>query len=536
MGGLSVIVPQRLRAPREDGAVLAEPSLDEAGALLADNRRRIARIAAPPPGPSWEDLRRQSRVAAVEAARAYFRRRGEPLPLYHADSLLLAGHQPELFHPGVWVKNFALNKLARLHNATPINLVVDNDTVKKTLLHVPTRERQPPGLFRLASVPLDRWEGEAPYEERSVHDEVLFASLPQRVAPLVENWPFRPLLPRFWTEVIRSADHTRLLGERLAAGRRAWERRWGCHNLELPISLLCQTEPFAWFACHLLADLARFHAIYNDAVHQYRRKYGVRSANHPVPDLATEGDWLEVPLWAWRPGDTRRGRLFARVTGNQIDLRASNQAWPSLPFTPHPSPLTMPSVAAWQTLEQRGFKIRSRALTNTLYARVFLGDLFIHGIGGGKYDEVADEIIRRFYCFEPPRFLVLSATLLLPLPRFPTRADAGQHLAHERRDLHWNPQRHLEDHDARAKSLAAQKQAWIAHQPHSRPERHERFRTLRELTGQLHPYVAAREETLAEELVRCREQLAANEVLARRDYAFCLYPEAELRAFCTRFL
>ena len=535
MGGLSVMVPQRLRAPREDRAVLAEPSLDEAGALLAENRRRLANIAAPPPGPSWEDLRRLSRTAAVDAARTYLCRAAEPLPDFHADSLLLAGHQPELFHPGVWVKSFALNRLARLHNATPINLVVDNDTVKKTLLHVPTAEGQPPGLFRMASVPLDRWEGELPYEERAVHDEALFAGLPERVAPLVQHWPFRPMLPAFWAEVARAAQRTKYLGERLVAGRRACERAWDCHNLELPISLLCQTEPFAWFACHLLAHLPRFHAIYNAAVHEYRSKYGVRSVNHPMPDLASDGDWLEVPLWAWRSGDTRRGRLFARRAGSQIDLRAGNQPWPSLPLTTRHSPLTIP-VAAWQSLEQHGFKVRSRALTNTLFARVFLGDLFIHGIGGGKYDEVTDEIIRRFYNFEPPRFLVLSATLLLPLPRCPVRADKCKRLAHERRDLHWNPQRHLADHAPRAEKLAVEKRAWIARQPQGRQERRQRFQVLRDLTRQLQTHTGDREQTLAERLIRCDQQLAANEVLERRDYAFCLYPEAELRAFCTGFL
>ena len=54
-------------------------------------------------------------------------------------------------------------------------------------------------------------------------------------------------------------------------------------------------------------------------------------------------------------------------------------------------------VRAFLDLGKQGFKIRSRALTNTLYARLFLGDLFIHGIGGGKYDEVTDAIIRRYY-------------------------------------------------------------------------------------------------------------------------------------------
>ena len=49
----------------------------------------------------------------------------------------MAGHQPELFHPGVWVKNFALTGVAGRIGAIPFNLVVDNDAVKSTSIHFP---------------------------------------------------------------------------------------------------------------------------------------------------------------------------------------------------------------------------------------------------------------------------------------------------------------------------------------------------------------------------------------------------------------
>src|SRR5207253_6987088 len=72
-------------------------------------------------------------------------------------------------------------------------------------------------------------------------------------------------------------------------------------------------------------------------------------------------------------------------------------------------------------------QLRPRALTLTLFARVCLGDFFIHGIGGGKYDEVTDAIIRGYFGVEPPAYQVLSATLHLPLPGFPsTAANAGR--------------------------------------------------------------------------------------------------------------
>ena len=39
---------------------------------------------------------------------------------------------------------------------------------------------------------------------------------------------------------------------------------------------------------------------------------------------------------------------------------------------------------------------------------------------------------------------------------------------------------------------------------------------------------------MSTELTRCRRAVAANAVLQRRDYAFCLYPEATLRPFMTQ--
>src|SRR5262249_51125712 len=177
----------------------------------------------------------------------------------------------------------------------------------------------------------DGWAGEVPYEARRVHDESMFATFAERAAEVFAGWGFRPLLPEFWKEVQRQAKRTPLLGERFAGARRSLERTWGCHNLELPVSRLCRTEAFAWFACHLLEELPRFHAIYNDCVHEYRRRYGVRSKNHPVPDLIMDGDWYEAPLWAWRSGQSNRGRLLARHTRNEIELRVGSQTWSALP-------------------------------------------------------------------------------------------------------------------------------------------------------------------------------------------------------------
>jgi hypothetical protein len=537
-----VTVQQRWRAPQANGAILADPPLATTGQVLAANRRSLASAPVRILGQPLADLRlqatREIRVAAID----YLRRAGEPIPDFTADSLLLAGHQPEMFHPGVWVKNFALHGLARAHGCTPVNLVVDNDTAKTTALRLPARAGRDIDLpaecgggITLATVPFDTWAGEVPYEERPVHDEALFASFGDRATDLLKSWGLDPLLPGYWVGVCRQAERTPLLGERLAAARRALERSWGCHNLEVPLSSVCCTETFAWFACHILIHLPDFHRTCNMAVQDYRRQHGIKSRNHPVPELAREGDWWEAPFWGWRSGQGRRSRLMVRSTSGQIELRAGGETWPVLPRSCN----VQATIAAWRALERHGFKARSRALTTTLFARLFAGDAFIHGIGGATYDALTDELVRRFYRTEPPVYLMLSATLHLPLPSFPARAEDCARLARTLRDLHYNPQRHLPDPQAADPALApllCEKQNWIARQPAGAQGRRERFHAIRALSEQIGRHVAGQVPVVQRRLGCCTHQVAANAVLQRRDYAFCLFPEGRIRPFCEQFL
>jgi hypothetical protein len=514
-------------APAADNSFVADPPLREIGAMLAANRQRLhacgerLNLLERP----FTELRSAARASALRAAGA----------CAAPNLLLMAGHQPELFHPGVWVKNFALAGLARVHGAIPLNLVIDNDTVKTTALRLPA----PP---HVRHVLFDRWTGATPYEERNIADRALFAGFAERVAPFLRDWPYEPLLPALWSEVLRHSKHTSNLGLCLAAARHSFERAWGCSNFEVPLSWICDTEPFVWFAYHLLVHLPHFHSLYNTIVADYRRRHGIRDRQHPVPDLAVDGDWLEAPFWAWRAGAPRRERLFVRRDGEGLQLRAGAETW-------HLSARAEAAVKEWQELRNGGLldrmlaredlKIRSRALTTTLYARLFLADVFVHGIGGGKYDELTDELMRRFYQCEPPDYLVLSATLWLPLPRAAVSADDCRRLLHELRDVRYNPQRHPpdpRDADPAWDELAARKREWIARQPATRAERRQRFHVLRTLTEELRHPLRSREEQLRRQWLRCQHQVRDNAVLQRRDYSFCLYPESELRPFCTQFL
>src|SRR4029077_11022235 len=101
------------------------------------------------------------------AAEEYLIRAGEALPPFNGSSFFVAGHQPDLFHPGVWIKNFALNGLAKSYGATPLNLIVDSDAAKATSIRVPAltdskdakadEKEIDPDRVKLLTIPIDRW-------------------------------------------------------------------------------------------------------------------------------------------------------------------------------------------------------------------------------------------------------------------------------------------------------------------------------------------------------------------------------------------
>ncbi|MEX0676396.1 MAG: hypothetical protein WD063_04940 [Pirellulales bacterium] len=518
---------RRLRAPAESGGTLIEPPLAAVGELVEQNAaaaatydydvggRPLARLAG--------DARRELLEAAWDYTRAY---RDVPLPeLTPATPVLVAGHQPELFHPGVWFKNFVLSALAKRHGGVAVNLAIDSDTIKSASLRVPTGSTAEP---RVESVPYDRQSPEIPFEERSVVDRGCLESFGQRarqtIAPLVKD----PLVREFWPLVAERAGQCANLGECLAQARHQQEGLWGSVTLEIPQSRVCSLPSFYWFASHLFAHLPRLWEQYNRSVADFRGANHVRSTAHPVPDLAIDDGWLEAPFWIWQRDDPRRRRLFARQRGDEIVLsdRAGNEHALAL----EPEGDVDRAAGQLAELASRGVRLRTRALITTLFARLCLGDVFLHGIGGAKYDQVTDLLIERFFGVKPPCYMTLTATLRLPVAGSNVTLDDARRIDHQIRELAYHPERFFEPStNGEADALVGEKRQWIATAP--TPEHAKlRCRKIRSVNESLQPWIAETRARLLERRDQLSGLLRAQSVLASREYAFCLYPADALRA------
>jgi hypothetical protein len=239
-----------------------------------------------------------------------------------------------------------------------------------------------------------------------------------------------------------------------------------------------------------------------------------------------------------------RSRVFARQEGREVVLSDGHASFARLPLAPDMDACC--AVESLQKLPEQGIRLRGRALMTTLFARLCLADLFVHGIGGAKYDEMTDRILARFFRVPVPGFMTLTGTLYLPIfdPQAP-RAQDETRLANLLRDLEWNPQRHLDGvEEPRAQRLIAEKAALIAEQQVSGPgastaserrqrrrQNYDRFRRIHAINREVAPLVADQRANAEAELAELHRQREADSVLRDRDYSAYLQPEERLRAF-----
>lgn len=516
---------KRLRAPLDDGGTLIDPLPSALPELLAANRRALDAAEVSLQGRTLATLRRQARRQLREAARAYtLRYRDLPAPPADDDApLLLAGHQPQLFHPGVWYKNFALSRLARQCGGTAVNLAIDSDTIKSAAVRVPGGSALAP---RVAVVPLDGATAEVPYEDRPIVDRDCWQSFGARAAEVLRPLVPAALLETYWPLAVARSREEGRLGACLAQARHQLEGTFGAITLELPQSEVCSLEAFHWFTAWLLAQLPGVWAAYNDAVAEYRRVHHIRSTAHPVPNLTAVDGWLEAPLWVWDRDQPRRRQLFARQQGQQLWL-ADRRGWElSLPLAPDRDACCAAEQLA--RLAQRGVRLRTRALMTTLFARLVLGDLFLHGIGGAKYDQVTDALVARLFDLEPPAYLTVTATLRLPITADPPAPDPRA-FDERLRQMTYHPERFLSDDDPTTRPLVEAKRRAIA-APVSAATARGRCREIRQLNQSLQPHLAAARAELIARRDAARTAQASRSILSSREYAFCLYPEPTLRA------
>lgn len=504
-------------APPDEGGVFCFPQPSTWPQVLVRNQQALPEHASFL-GRSMQSLRTVLRRELLEIVRS---QGGEP----NNSTIVMGGHQPEWFHPGVWFKNFLLDAFASPIQATAINLVIDHDLARHLAIKVPYRDGD---ALKIQSIVPESFEQTVPWEMLSPKDLSTWESFPERVKQRMGSLkPDDMILDRVWPSVLSQLKLGASVGHAYATARHAFEKESGLRTIELPLGRLLNSEAFAAFFFEIVCDADSFRAIYNRWRDHYRVHHRIRDEAHPVPALSTREGWTEIPFWTYDDADPIRRGLWCRCEADQFILTDHSRWHRSIPK----SSIESNPLHSLRTITDKGRRIRTRALTTTLFCRLLASDFFVHGIGGGKYDQLTDHIVRDWLGIEPPTYGVATSTLRLPLSSSPTAFKTPSQI----RSQWWHDRNHLEhfsidldDNDrSRWNDCIARKHHLLATMP-PRGQKKDWHQSMVEVNRELRQLAATPLTHQWAELPRAEFLLRQQALEQSREYSLLLFSSSSI--------
>lgn len=510
--------PDPYRIPERDCEILVVPPLEDLPAAIRANQAIFERASGEILSRDARDLRAQARRETFQAA---IPPDGPSRPWQPGRPVVMSGHQPEFLHPGIWLKNHLAGSLARRSGGAAIHLVVDSDTPDQRSIHYPEVSG---GAVRIRKLRYLEDRPGVAYEEFRLDDGVDFEAFRLAAADGSTDLRIRESLEKLLARLEQTPGTPfALLSTRL---RRSYESEFGLRNYDVLLSRVSETPSFRHFFLHLLQNLESWREAYNAALESYRKLHRIRSPANPLPNLEEN----EMPFWVWGPGQPREP-LFIRMRQGCFQLLRDRECLAELCRSRFEC-----EGGAVETLAQlgrAGIRLRPRALVTTTFCRLFLSDLFIHGVGGARYDTVTNEIIERFFGCPAPAYVAASGTFHLPVEAVIAGGGSLHRLRYRARDVHYNPERYAPPSllsDRTFLSLVDRKRSIYRSvgQLASKEEKQAGFLVIKAINQDLAARLGDTARRVHEELDSALSLGRQQAILEDRSYPFFLFPQEKI--------
>lgn len=557
-----------IRAPRDNHTAVFYPDRGDIPSILAQNIELFRGDATP----TWiRELRRRVRACTLEESQSYLAEYSTPSSFapapftpssyapcsYTQDNpssqspssgssradievpWIVGGHQPELFHPGVWFKNFVIDAIAKESAGIGLHTIVDHDLARASSIRVPKRDAFSGRLVQsacelpLCRVDTSRAVQQTPWHCLRIDRTGLRRTLHEITEGLKSVGIQNPMAIDFWDQLERFQDGTEA-AIAFSQLRHLLELKYGLRNRELPFSRLANSQPWQAFLHHCIVHGEELHGIYNESLQQYRARERINNPTQPVPPLGSRDGWFELPFWLYKADSNVRQRLWAQPssTGRGSWRLGSGVTPVVLDWT-----IDWPTDAdraseAWEGYLRDGICLRPRALMTTLFLRCFMADLFVHGIGGGVYDRLTDTIIERFLQMPAPRYLTCTATEWLSMDEVPERnakaiLSQREILRRQSQLLRSRPELFLNPDNTLDAELQTRHAGMIATIP-PRGSKKQWHREITDIKAKVVDRVSSIRKENEEDLQRIEQRVHELRYLNSREYSFVLFPESAL--------
>lgn len=473
-----------LEIPRGDGEYVFSPGNNSISSCLKRNRASLHQAEAKIAGRKLQTIRQSLRRKIIKLAAEYS---GVKIPQNRG--ILATGHQPIFYHPGILIKELLLEQMVNEYCC--LNFSVDTDVASEISVKVPLKRRK--HYLQHQLILIDNSQ------------EIIFGKLNTPPVGNLKNFA-QMILDRLETHNAQIAKRTAKKFLDIAINMadvyenyRDWmtfsRRKFlGSKYLNLPISEVWKKEEAKLFMADIVSKYQRFKTVYNRVLEDYQSQYGL----FPAAKLQ-DG---ELPFWKLSKKGYRE-----KVYKNDL---ARDDAIKEKTLLP-------------------------RAITLTLFCRLFLCDLFVHGVGGAKYDRATDRIIEDFYGIIPPTYAYISLTMHLPEPKPEVKITQVEKLEEGLKTFEENPKKYYrcpgieEDVGTQIKTLTARKNELIKDlKSTSGEEKSKVIEKINEVESKLDLLLSDLKSDLRKELKNLKRELHNKEVIETREYPFFFFPKERI--------
>ncbi|HEY5040272.1 MAG TPA: hypothetical protein VIJ93_14495, partial [bacterium] len=292
------------------------------------------------------------------------------LKLPENQPLILSGHQPVFFHPGLWAKCLAASLLAEAVQGTACHLITDTGLGPEFLHRMPEVEDngksrcKPIEFFH--SKDLKDQEKTIPFAFLPAPDLASFKKIFSDVQ-VYSPYAVKKNVREFEEKFIKGLKENPTWDAFHLFNLKLLDEFSGTNRLYLTASKLWASEPFLEFVTYWLLHLPELSDIYNKSLDEYRKKYEIKHNLTPLPNLKFENWWFEIPFWGVTKYHQRHS-LLAKKDGKHFLLRTKGSD----------STFTISLNDFQRDLGALPISLWPKAIPQTLFCRFYLCDYFIH--------------------------------------------------------------------------------------------------------------------------------------------------------------
>jgi hypothetical protein len=386
---------RNLSVPEQTDCIFTSPDFRSWRSLQEENKGLLAGV----------NNRSISQRELLKITAEYTHQIGLLMPhLKNTADIIATGHQPNWHHCGILAKNIITDRFARQTDGTAIHLVLDHD-ICDTSMMLP--EYVGDGSLRFKAIPLEQKQQDVPLEFRPVPLKEQLIILIESVLR-IENSFCSEIGRQNLHSIIEMAQSCTGIADFITRLQAYLNQALGLEIFYLPVSLMSQSDCFTDFVCPIICNAAGFVKSYNQAILNQREFHKLRP-NQTVRPLKINdcNNAFELPFWLVS-NTGERASLYVSVNGKTLHVGTEHSVAGTIDLSGDKKQQLL------EILEESKCVIRPKAVTLTLFVRMYLTDWFVHGIGAGNYEYITDHLISHYYKIPGLNYGIATATMILP--------------------------------------------------------------------------------------------------------------------------